>query len=155
MPSASESLFPDLDVEILLCWVGSAEEADPVAAVAQALAANLGATCQMIMGLASPFGSSRTSGQGSADLEPLTPGAIATTQRRLAALYGRELQPIVVPGNPVVEVRRYAAVHRVDLVVMGEQAMHVEQECGQRLADNAPCMVLILVPASQPTRNHG
>lgn len=148
MPSASESLLPDLDVETLLCWVGSAEEADPVATVAKTLAAHLGAKCQMIMGLASPFRSS-SSGQASTELEPLTPGAIAATQRRLAALYSSELQPIVVPGNPVVEVGRYATAHRVDLVVMGEQALRVETECGQRLADNAPCTVLILVPPSR------
>ena len=35
---------------------------------------------------------------------------------------------------------------RVDLVVMGEQALKVERGCGERLADAAPCTVLILVP---------
>ena len=149
MPSVSESLLPDLDVQVLLCWVGSAEESDPVANLAQSLAANLGARCRIIMGLDSPLRSSQASNQQSPALEPLTPGAIAITQRQLAELYGSELQPIVVPGNPIVEVRRYARAHRVGLVVMGEQALRVETECGQRLSDDAPCTVLILIPPSR------
>lgn len=147
MSTATDTILPGLDVQIVLCWVGSTDEADPVVAVAQSLAAGFGARCRMIMGLVSPFRSQRSSEQEM--VEPLTPGAIAATQRRLADLYGDELQPIVVPGNPVVEVRRYVGAHRVDLVVLGEQALSVEAECGQRLADDAPCNLLILVPPSR------
>jgi len=85
---------------------------------------------------------------------PLTPPVIARVGRRLADLYGPDVPTLVLPGHPVKEVRRYAQNHSVDLIVMGQQALRIEQNYGEKLAAHAPCTVMIVIPPaleSQPS----
>lgn len=77
---------------------------------------------------------------------PLTPEVIIRAERKLSKLYGTEVSTMVLPGHPVQEVRRYARNHGVDLIVIGEQGVLLEQTYGVRMADRAPCTVMILLP---------
>ena len=139
-------ILPGLVLREILCWVGSDEKADATIQLAQNLALQSGSRCQVIMGMDTPFRRTDGSFTSSTSQQPLTPESIAEAQRKLVALYGPDLHPVVVPGHPITEVRRYAANRQVDLIVLGEQALRVEEAYGERLADNAPCPLLILVP---------
>jgi len=137
--TARVSILPGISCKAVLCWVGSSEEQEEVVKVAAALAHLGTGGIQVVMGLDSP---NRFHGEGPVD--PLTPEVIGRAERRLARLYG-PIRTMVLPGHPVVEVRRYARNHKVDLIVMGSQALQLEERYGERLYAHAPCPVLILV----------
>lgn len=147
----TRAILPGRVLNEILCWVASDEEPDTTVQLAQNLAAQSDSRCQVIMGLDSPFRRTDGSFTTTTSQQPLTPETIAKTQRKLVALYGPDFHPVVVPGHPIAEIRRYAVNRQVDLVVMGEQALRVEKDYGERLADNAPCTLLILVPPAQQT----
>ena len=106
--------------------------------LARALASLSDGQCRVILGLDAP--------------SPLTPELITKAERDLAVLYGDAARIIVLPGRPVREVARYARNHDMDLVVMGEQASAVERRCGERVADLAPCAVMILLGPAESNR---
>lgn len=147
--SAPLDLLPGVCCQTILCWVGSHDEQDGVVAVAAALARHGGGSLQVVMGLDSPH---RFNDDGGGPVTPLTPEVIARAERRLARLYGDGARTMVLPGHPVAEVRRYARNHRVDLIVMGSQALQVEESYGERLFEQAPCPVLILVKPGGSTK---
>jgi nucleotide-binding universal stress UspA family protein len=140
----SRPLLPGISCHAVLCWVGSDDEEDVVVEVAAALAQRSGGRCQVVMGLDSPHRF-----KGDTPATPLTPEVIARAERRLARLYGPTLRTMVLPGHPVAEVRRYARNHKVDLIVMGNQALDVEQSYGERLHERAPCPIMILLKPVQ------
>ena len=133
-------LLPGICCRAVLCWVGSNEVQDEVVQVAAALARHGGGDVQVVMGLDLPHRF-----QSAGPVLPLTPEVIGGAERRLARLYGPGTRTMVLPGHPVTEVRRYARNHRVDVIVMGSQALQVEQSYGERLFEQAHCPVLILV----------
>ncbi len=141
--------LPGLRCGTVLCWVGSADAEDPIVPLARALAAQAQGQCHLVMGLDSPL---QVGDRGSGDgvglggQAPLTPELIGKAERKLAELYGHELRTMVLPGHPIVEVRRYARRHGVELIVMGQQALETERRYGERLCDSAPCTVMILAP---------
>lgn len=145
-PTATQrpSLLPGICCQTVLCWVGSCDEREEVVEVGLALARHGGGKVQVVMGLDSPH---RFHGQHGENgpATPLTPEVIGRAERRLAKLYGPGAPTMVLPGHPVAEVRRYARNHRVDLIVMGSQALQVEDRYGERLFSQAPCPVLIIV----------
>ena len=141
--------LPGIPCDTVLCWVGSLEAVDRIVAVGLALCGGRGGTCHVVIGLDCPLRDERSAGRQ----QPLTPDMIARAERKLAALYGGGVRTMVLPGNPVTEVARYARRHRVDLLMMGEQALAVERAHGEQLLSCAPCTVLILAPperAEQP-----
>lgn len=139
----TSSPLPGLPCKHILCWVGSAEERDPVVEVARALARQANGRSLVVMGLES--GGRQQSG-GPPVQAPLTPEVIIRAERRLSRLYGEGVDTMVLPGHPVLEVRRYARNHAVDLIVMGEQGSDLEHKYGVRMADQAPCAVMVLLP---------
>jgi nucleotide-binding universal stress UspA family protein len=46
-------------------------------------------------------------------------------------------------------VRRYARRHQVDLIVIGRQALAAERRLGARIADSAPCALLMFLHAAR------
>jgi len=137
--AAMAEFLPGICCQRVLCWVGYLHERDPVVEVAQALARAGNGRCELVLGLDAP----RRLDQVPAG--PLTPELIGQAERRLGQLYGSASRTMVLPGHPVREVRRYARNQRADLIVMGLQALQVEQSCGERLADEAPCPIMILL----------
>jgi len=144
IPPSKKPLLPGISCHTILCWVGSDDEADAAVEVAAALARHAGGRCQVVMGLDSPHRF-----RADTPATPLTPEVIARAERRLARLYGPTLRTMVLPGHPVAEVRRYARNHKVDLIVMGNQALEVEQSYGERLFERAPCPIMILLKPGQ------
>ena len=137
------TLLPGVPCRKVLCWVESVVEEDRVVRVAQALAALGRGVCHVVMGLDSPR---RLGGNGDGPPRaPLTPELIGRADSQLAALYGRGVATMVLPGHPVEEVRRYARTRGVDLIVIGEQGLAVEREYDTRVADDPPCAVMSLV----------
>jgi len=124
----------------------------------RALTGGTESACHVVLGLDSPHrvpGPARpeksrlqrgASGGEPARL-PLTPEVIGSAERHLAELYDGGVKTMVLPGNPVIEIRRYARRHRIDLIIMGPQALEAERRVGERLLESAPCTLLILVPA--------
>ncbi len=74
---------------------------------------------------------------------PLTPEVIARTESQLQELYGDRVSVMVLPGNPITEIRRYARNKKMDLICIGNQALAVETVYGQRLTEDAPCPVIV------------
>jgi len=137
-------LLPGIYCQTVLCWVGFYDEREEVVEVALALARHGGGKVQVVMGLDSPHRFHAQNGENG-PATPLTPEVIGRAERRLAKLYGPGTRTMVLPGHPVAEVRRYARNHRADLIVMGNQALQVEDRYGERLYSQAPCPVLIIV----------
>ena len=116
----------------------------------QALAAQGQGTCQVVMVLDSTL-DMRSPTRPKART-PLTPEVIARAGRKLADLYGPDISTLVLPGNPVKEVRRFAQNHSVDLIVMSQQALRIEQNYGEKLAAHAPCTVMIVIPPTSESQ---
>ncbi len=133
--------LPGLPCKRVLSWVHSLAEADSSVPVARALARSAAGSHQVVMCLETHPGNR----PGLPGRRPLTPQLIGEAQARLTRLYGWRSRVLVLPGHPLVEVRRYARNKRVDLVVLGEQALAVERAYRQRLCDDAPCAVMILL----------
>ncbi len=128
----------------VLCWVSSSERKDSVVHIAEALSKSCQGQCVTVMCLDSPV------------KKPLTPEVIGQTGTNLSKLYGDEIHTMVLPGHPITEIRRYARTRNIDLIVMGEQALAVEMAYGERLLDDAPCMVIVLAlpnPEENPSTN--
>jgi nucleotide-binding universal stress UspA family protein len=138
-----ENLEPlaGFNCEQILCWVGSAMEPDKIVQVAKSLAKQSSGVFQVVMCL--------DAGKNT----PLTPELISQTARNLSRLYGENVPTMVLPGNPLSEIKRYAKNNSVDLIVMGEQGLDIEQEYDQRLIDDAPCAILILIPTKDKYSN--
>lgn len=149
-------LLPGISCKTILCWVGSSEEQDAVVAVARSLANHSRGRCQVVMGLDSPFHHHQQDQREHRDRlrskSPLTPEVIGRAEKKLSKLYGSGVHTMVLPGHPVAEVRRYARNHKIDLVIMGEQGLRVEHQYGERLADRAPCPVMILLYPKQGSK---
>ena len=142
-PDHSAPRLPGLPCKRVLSWVLSLVEADSSVPVAQALARSAAGSHQVVMCLETDPGNRP-------DLpsrRPLTPELIAEAQARLTRLYGWHSMALVLPGHPLVEIRRYAHNKHVDLVVLGEQALALERAHRDRLCDHAPCAVMVLVLA--------
>ena len=144
-------MLPDIECKTVLCWVGSIEQSEATVHLACTLANSSQGRCLVVLGLDSP---ARLQGSGVGGREQrshLTPELISMAERKLAKLYGEATQTMVLPGHPIAEVRRYAKHHGVDLVVMGEQAIEIEREYGERLMDDAPsAMMIYLAPRRSP-----
>ncbi len=153
--SAATPLLPGVTCNRVLCWVDSLDREEPTVELGRALTGSAEGACHVVLGLDSPRGPARPERARSAGAEParlpLTPEVIGSAERQLAELYGKGLRTMVLPGNPVAEVRRYARRHQIDLIIMGAPALEVERRVGERLLDNAPCTILILVPANKPS----
>jgi nucleotide-binding universal stress UspA family protein len=141
--SAATPLLPGLACERVLCWIESLEQEEPTVELGRALTANAAGACHVVLGLDSP---QRVPGLDRPEKAPLTPEVIARAEWWLGELYGKGVRTMVLPGNPVAEVRRYARRHQIDLIIMGAPALEVERRIGERLLDNAPCTILILIP---------
>jgi len=140
------TLLPGVPCRKVLCWVESVVEEDRVVRVAQALAALGRGVCHVVMGLDSPRRLDPPPENGdSTPRAPLPPELIGRADSQLAALYGRGVATMVLPGHPVEEVRRFARNRGVDLVVIGAQGLAVEREYDARVADDPPCAVMTLV----------
>lgn len=136
MITSRQAMHSELSFKAVVCWVGSQFSPDPAVQIARSLAALGGGTCSVVMGLDSP----RDQRTGHT---PLTPEVISRAARKLADLYGPDAHTTVLPGHPVREVRRYAQNHDVDLVVLGSQALSVQNNYHEELSP--PCTVMILL----------
>ena len=132
-----------------VCWVASTREAD----AAVALAKELGRPnpCHIVLCLDSPDRLQERQSSGTRRRGPLTPELIGRATSLLRSLYGPDTEAMVLPGEPLAEIRRYVRTHKIDLVVMGEQALTLEGEYDARLIDDPPCPVLVFV---DPTRSN-
>ena len=160
--------LPGIDGQLVLCWVGSTEEPDPVVDIGHAVAAESSGRCHVVLvldsraeesvgaptatsqGLDSPFRTARGTGVN----VPLTPETISRANRQLQKLYGEDVEAMALPGHCISEIRRYASNHQATVIVMGEQALAVERSYGEKLHEHAPCTVMIVVPPthrSNPT----
>lgn len=151
--SPGTPLLPGLTCERVLCWVDLLDREEPIVELGRALTAGAEDACHVVLGLDSPHrvsGAAQPETGGEQARLPLTPEVIGRAERRLGELYGRGVKTMVLPGNPVVEVRRYARRHHVDLIIMGAPALAVERRMGEQLLDNAPCTILILVSPNRP-----
>ena len=144
IPKPTTPALPGIRCDRVLCWVNSADEADDVVPVALALATKAAGACHVVMCL-DTLKRGGAKGRPLSASAPLTPKIISTAGRRLAELYGDQVRTLVLPGDPVQEIRRYARNHQMDLVVVGGQGLDAERICGERLCDDAPCAVMILV----------
>jgi nucleotide-binding universal stress UspA family protein len=141
--SASLSSALGLEVDRCVCWVGSAHRAEPAVRIACELAC--AGRCQVVLSLDSPNRLGADVDPAFSGRGPLTPQVIRTAEIRLRELYGPEPRTVVLPGHPIRELRRYARINAIDLIVKGDQALAIEREYGERLVDDAPCAVLSLV----------
>lgn len=132
-----------------VCWVGCLEHREPAFALACAVADS--GPCHVVMCLDSPARLEPHRPLPPGRQQPLTPEVIAAAEAMLQQLYRREAKTMVLPGDPIIEIRRYAQTHDVGIIVMGSQALAIEHEYGRRLVDDAPCPVLVFVtPISVP-----
>lgn len=143
--------IPGYEADSCICWVGSVKQQDIAFEAARLLAAP--GVCHVVMCLDTPSRLRSAPSDGPRRQEPLTPELISTAEAMLRHLYGNGAQVMVLPGNPITEIRRYAHTHGVKLIVMGEQAAALEKEYGERLVDNAPCSVLLFI--NPPARRSG
>ena len=132
-----------------VCWVASTGEVD----AAVALARELGRPnpCHVVLCLDSPDRLRPGRASGTRRRGPLTPELIGRATSLLRSLYGPDTEAMVLPGEPLAEIRRYVRTHDINLVVMGEQALTLESEYDARLIDDPPCPVLVFV---DPTRSN-
>jgi nucleotide-binding universal stress UspA family protein len=129
----------------ILCWVCSSEHCDPAVALAQALARMHKGECHVVMSLDTPH-----VWQHSAERSiPLTPEIINDAKQKLAALYGDDVFTLVLPGDPITEIKRYARNKQMSLILVGEQGQAVERDYGQSLCEDAPCPVMTLLQHPQ------
>lgn len=128
----------------ILCWVCSSEACDPAAALAQALARMHKGECHVVMSLETPHLWQHSSERSI----PLTPEIINEAKQKLAALYGDDVFTLVLPGDPVTEIKRYARNKQMSLILVGEQGQAVERDHGQSLCEDAPCPVMTLLQRS-------
>ncbi len=143
--------LPGFGFKKVLCWVNSTETSEWTVQAARSLAVTSNGSCHVIMCLDCASRPGKPVQKGKA---PLTPEVIAKACADLAELYGDEVHTMVLPGNPIAEIRRYARNQKMDLIVMGEQGLAVERTYGERLYENAPCTVMVLVmPEENNTSN--
>ncbi len=143
--------LPGISFKRVLCWVNSTAVREWTAELAFSLAASCNGSCHVVMCLdcASRPGNPVQKGNG-----PLTPELISAACNDLANLYGDDMHTMVLPGNPIAEIRRYARTKEMDLIVMGKQGLAVESLYGEQLYKDAPCTVMVLVmPEDNPTSN--
>ena len=136
-----------------MCWVASTREVDAAVAMARALVRPN--PCNLVLSLDSPNRVSRRRTNPPGRVEPLTPEMIGKASSMLRYLYGSETHVMVLPGNPLTELRRYVRTHDVSLVVMGSQARAVEREYGERLIDDPPCPGVVCVDPRRRTEEEG
>ena len=141
---AALNLPATLRLQKVLCWVNSTEKIDWTVQIGRALASNYEGVCHVVMCLEcqNHHGNRRDS---SRPLQPLTPEKISEAGDALQDLYGNDVLTMVLPGHPIAEVRRYASARKMDLIIVGEQALEVEKSWGERLYEKSPCAVMILV----------
>jgi nucleotide-binding universal stress UspA family protein len=151
----SAPTLPGIGCRKVLCWVNSVAEADRVVLVGMALSEAVGGHCEVVLCLDAPCRSGLCCELGVERDAPLTPEVISRAEARLARLYGDALPTLVLPGQPVTEIRRYARHKEIELIVMGEQCLNLQRQTGQWLCDDAPCAVLsiVLPPEEQPRRH--
>jgi nucleotide-binding universal stress UspA family protein len=128
--------------EKVLCWVDSADRAEPVVEVAKTFAAIGSEPCHVVMCLDPEAGNGKAARRTSA---PLTPEVICSAKERLKGLYGSDVHTVVLPGHSLTELRRYARHHHADLIVVGRQGRAVEKASGEQLSDGVSCAVLTLI----------
>ena len=124
----------------ILCWVCSAEKPDFAVPLARTLAGMHRGECHIVMSLDAPPRIHSSSGRSI----PLTPEIINEAKRKLANLYGEDVFTLVLPGHPILEIKRYARNKHVSLIIVGEQGLAAERDYGQSLCDDAPCAVMTL-----------
>ncbi|MDJ0764904.1 MAG: hypothetical protein QNJ97_18120 [Myxococcota bacterium] len=134
-----------LDFKKVLCWVNSTRIKDSVVALAKSLAATCNGKCHVVMGLDCPSRDRNQLPSNGPGQLPLTPEVIGRAETELAALYGEDAHTMVLPGHPIAEVRRYARTQAMDIIAVGDQGLAVERAYGERLCDNAPCAVVVLM----------
>jgi nucleotide-binding universal stress UspA family protein len=143
--------IPGYEANSCICWVGSVKQQDIAFEAARLMAAPR--ACHIVMCLDTPQRLRSAQSESPRRQQPLTPEHISTAEAMLRHLYGQGAQVMVLPGNPITEIRRYAHTHGVKLIVMGEQASALEKEYGARLVDDAPCSVLLFI--NPPPRRSG
>ena len=132
-----------------VCWVASTREVDAAVALAKELGRP--SPCHVVLCLDSPDRLHARRSSATRRPGPLTPELIGRATTLLRNLYGPDTEAMVLPGEPLAEIRRYVRTHKIDLVVMGEQALTLESEYDARLIDDPPCPVLVFVA---PTRSN-
>lgn len=141
--SVVHQAWPGSCLERCVCWIASTREVDQAVALARALVRPN--PCHLVLSLDSPNRVTTRRPMPPVRGEPVTPEVIGKASSMLRYLYGSETHVMVLPGNPLTELRRYVRTHDVSLVVMGSQALAVEQEYGERLIDDPPCPVVVFV----------
>lgn len=145
----AQQVFSTCRVERCACWVASAGEMDEAVSIAKAIAKPN--PCHVVLCLDSPLRVSTRDvasdgiASGLESKGPVTPEVIGKATAMLRYLYGSDTNVMVLPGAPQREIRRYVRNHKIDLVVMGSQALAVEREYGESLLDDPPCRVLVFV----------
>ncbi len=139
------TLPPWIRFKRVLCWVNSTQTEDWIVPIARSLTDSNEGACHVVMCLDCPADTTRRDPAGRPNKAPLTPQMISRAGQELAELYSEDVHTIVLPGHPVTEVRRYGRNHKMDLIMIGEQGLALERVYGERLCDNAPCTVMILV----------
>ncbi len=154
-PRGPASALPGIRCSRVLCWVNSVAELDRVVLVGMALSETVAGHCEVVLCLDAPCRSGLSCELGVERDAPLTPEVISRAERKLARLYRDALPTLVLPGQPVAEIRRYARHKQIELIVMGEQCLKLQRQTGQWLCDDAPCAVLsiVLPPEEQPRRH--
>lgn len=154
--SSSINLPRGMSLRKVMCWVNSTLEADWIVQIAKSLVSAYNGDCQVVMCMDRPTSTLRTAGSHPSGQTPLTPELLALAGQKLSEMYGEDVRTMVLPGHPITEIRRYARTQQVDLIVMGEQALALEKVYGERLFDDAPCTVMLLVtPGSQKNPSNG
>lgn len=126
-----------------VCWVASTRERDAAVSVVRELVRS--APCHVVICLDSPHRLDAGRPTGVDRRRPMTPELIRTATSMLRKLYGPDTDAMVLLGEPLAEIRRYVRTQHIDLVVMGEQAIAIENEYHARLIDDPPCPVLVFV----------
>ena len=129
----------DFKCDRVLCWVDSVVEQERVVRFARSLTEQNRGRCQVVKCL------DATCQEQGAKRAPLTPERLCREESELAALYGDGVTTMVLPGHPVAEIRRFARNNQIDMIVMGEQGLALENAYGQRLVEDPPCAVMVLI----------